>query len=117
MTTGELTARWIAQRESFKSSRALVDGARLVDLFLNDVAQLAHADKITTLSLEDAAVRSGYSVEHLGRLVRLGTIANAGRKGAPRIRVEDLPAKKLASSHARSYDVDTDARTLRNGRQ
>ena len=39
----------------------------------------------TTLSLTEAARESGYSADHLGRLVRDGKIPNAGRPGAPRI--------------------------------
>jgi hypothetical protein len=45
------------------------------------------------LTLTEAAHRSGYSREHLGRLVATGTIPNAGRPNAPRIRVADLPRK------------------------
>ena len=47
----------------------------------------------TTLTLTDAARESGYSREHLGRLVRDGKIPNAGRPGAPRIARRHLPRK------------------------
>jgi hypothetical protein len=47
----------------------------------------------TLLTLEQAAAESGYSAEHLGRLVREGKVRNAGRKGAPRIARQDLPRK------------------------
>ena len=47
----------------------------------------------TTLSLVEAARESGYSADHLGRLVRDGRIPNAGRPGAPRIARRDLPRK------------------------
>ena len=47
----------------------------------------------TTLSLTDAARESGYSADHLGRLVRDGKIPNAGRPGAPRIARRHLPRK------------------------
>ena len=36
---------------------------------------------------------SGYSEDHLGRLVRAGTLRNYGRKGAPRVRRGDLPRR------------------------
>lgn len=45
------------------------------------------------LTLNEAAEESGYSAEHLGRLVRDGKIPNAGRLGAPRIACRDLPRK------------------------
>ncbi len=47
----------------------------------------------TTLSLTQAARESGYSADHLGRLVREGKIPNAGRPGAPRIARRNLPRK------------------------
>ena len=47
----------------------------------------------TTLTLAEAARESGYSADHLGRLVREGKIPNAGRPGVPRIALRDLPRK------------------------
>jgi len=45
------------------------------------------------LSLQRAAKESGYSADHLGRLVREGKIRNSGRKSRPMIRRVDLPVK------------------------
>ena len=50
----------------------------------------------TTLSLTEAARESGYTADHLGRLVRDGRIPNAGRPGAPRIARVHLPRKATA---------------------
>ena len=47
----------------------------------------------THLTLHEAADLSGYSTDHLGRLVREGKIPNAGRPKAPRIARKDLPRK------------------------
>ena len=58
-------------------------------------ATLAERDE-TTLSLVEAARESGYTRDHLGRLVRDGKIPNAGRPGAPRIARVDLPRKAPA---------------------
>lgn len=46
-------------------------------------------DELLTLSL--ASRESGFMADHLGRLIRMGKLANAGRAGAPRIRRSDLP--------------------------
>lgn len=46
-----------------------------------------------TLDLQEAAKESGYSSDHLGRLVRDGKIPNAGRRNAPKIRRGDLPRR------------------------
>ena len=51
-----------------------------------------------TLTLTDAARESGYSTDHLGRLVREGKIPNAGRPGAPRIARRHLPRKTCAAT-------------------
>jgi hypothetical protein len=60
------------------------------------------ADQLTTamlqkgdelLSLHRAAEESGYSVDHLGRLLREGKIPNSGRRAKPLIRRSDLPVK------------------------
>ena len=50
-----------------------------------------------TLTLTDAARESGYSTDHLGRLVRDGRIPNAGRPGTPRIALRHLPRKTGAA--------------------
>jgi len=49
------------------------------------------AEQGALLTLREAARLSGYSADHLSRLLRQGTIPNAGRKGSPRIRRADLP--------------------------
>lgn len=48
------------------------------------------------LTLPQAAEASGYSTDHLGRLIREGKLHNAGREHAPRIRLADLPRKATA---------------------
>ncbi len=52
----------------------------------------------TVLTLTEAAATSGYSADHLGHLVREGKIPNAGRPGAPRIALRDLPRKAPESA-------------------
>jgi hypothetical protein len=78
--------------------------------------------------LTDAANRSGYSRDHLARLVRQHRIPNSGRRGAPRVRLRDLPIRPGVTpepdAHAgddadlthRCYDPGTDARSLASRR-
>ena len=47
----------------------------------------------TPLNLQEGARESGYSPDHLGRLVKAGEIPNAGRENAPRILRKHLPRK------------------------
>jgi hypothetical protein len=118
MTPDNLVSRWTQQLEAFARVNAMVDGAKLVNDFLLDFRSLELAKEERILTLKAAAEESGYSVEHLARLIRQGRVANAGRRNAPRIRAADLPVRRsLARNLAGSYNVDTDARTLRNGRQ
>jgi hypothetical protein len=49
--------------------------------------------ELQPLTLGEAAKISGYSTDHLGRLVREGKIPNAGRPGSPRIAPGDVPVK------------------------
>lgn len=58
-----------------------------------DELEAALDSSADTVSLRDAAKLGGYSVDHLQRLVRVGSIANVGRKGKPRIRRVDVPVK------------------------
>lgn len=53
-----------------------------------------------TLNLTEAARESGYSADHLARLVKGGKIPNAGSKHRPRIRRANLPRKATAVSAA-----------------
>jgi hypothetical protein len=57
------------------------------------------------LSLRQAANESGYSPDHLGRLLRDGTIQNAGRKYSPKVRRCDLPMKRALRLEAAAASV------------
>lgn len=45
------------------------------------------------LSLAVASEESGYSLDHLGYLIKTGVVPNAGEKYSPRILRRDLPRK------------------------
>jgi len=114
-TLAALRERWIARREELRRFHALVDGAVLCDELLSELDRLTDAAENEALSLTRAAAESGYSVDHLGRLVREGKLANLGRPNAPKVRRADLPRKpsrQLASPLAGSYNPSTDARSL-----
>ena len=93
MTREAFTTRWCARRNELARLGALVDGAKLCDEVLADAEALFRSEEDDVLSLVEAAQESGYSAGHLGRLVRDGTIPNAGRSNAPKIRRADLPRK------------------------
>lgn len=84
---------------------------------LERVLQL-EAEEVLTLAV--AATESGYTTDHLSRLIREGKIPNAGRPHAPRIRRSDLSRKPsarrqgapVAASDGPRYDPVADARAL-----
>lgn len=93
MTRDELLARWQARRADWKRFGVQVEGAVLADEVLADLALLEQSEGNEILSLAAASSESGYSRDHLARLIRQGTIPNAGRPNAPRVRRRDLPRK------------------------
>jgi AraC-like DNA-binding protein len=111
-------AHWQTRRDELHRLHALVDGAQLCDALLGELDTLVRAAANEPLSLREAAAESGYSPDHLARLIRTGELPNAGRPRAPKIRRGDLPAKRrgpakrLAAPSATSYDLTTDARSL-----
>ncbi|MGH7721024.1 MAG: hypothetical protein ACREON_19525 [Gemmatimonadaceae bacterium] len=85
----EIRTRAAELRDSFGDearARALEWAAALMDRALRD-----NADE--RLTLAQAALRSGYSPDHLARLLRVGRLPNAGRRGAPRVRAADVPVR------------------------
>jgi hypothetical protein len=72
---------------------AQVNAASLVRELVASLRELRRAAHDSSMSLADAAACTGYSADHIGRLVRAGRIPNVGRKNAPRVRCRDLPSK------------------------
>lgn len=93
MTREELVRRWTDRRDDYDRLVATVSAIRIIDEFLADVSAVFATEEDAVLTLQEGARESGYSPDHLGRLVRHGAIPNAGRKRAPRIRRQDLPRK------------------------
>ena len=48
-----------------------------------------------TLTLKEAAEESGYSPDHLRRLIREGKLQNAGMQGSPRVFLKDISSKPV----------------------
>src|SRR5947209_1768830 len=89
----ELRQRWEVRRVMFAQFGATVDGAKLADEVLADLAALQQAQSAEAVTLKEAARLGGYSSDHLQRLVAEGQLENVGRKGRPRIRRADVPTR------------------------
>lgn len=83
--------RWLTRRDELRRLNALVDGATLCDELLAELDAAIRAEGAMALSLREAARASGYSADHLGRLVRSGVVHNVRRPNVPRVRLLDLP--------------------------
>jgi hypothetical protein len=68
--------------------------ARLWTLAADELAAAIDVEAEAALTLREAAKRTGYTADHLAALIKRRVIPNAGRSGAPRIRVADLPPRK-----------------------
>ena len=120
MTPEAFVRKWTSRRDEFHALGVHVDGARICHEVLADFGKVHETEANAALTLREAAARSGYSTGHLGRLVRQGKIPNAGQPRSPRVRVGDLPARPsavVAERRPRTYDADTDARSLVNRRK
>lgn len=107
----DVIERWRGRQAEFARWGAQVDGARLLGELLADLEAVEHSD--TPVSLSVAAARSGYSADHLSRLIRSGKITDHGRKHAPRVRLSECPTKpRLAVWGPKAYDPGADARFL-----
>ena len=116
----DLRERWVRRRDEFRKLRASVDGAVICEEVLTDLEVLHRHRSETALTLSQAAEISGFSKDHLARLVRQGKLTNLGRRGAPRIRLSELrrgPHVQLAKDPVTSYDPAADARTLLSRRE
>jgi hypothetical protein len=107
--------RWRSREDEWSRFRVQVDGAALAGEIVADLQRIIENDGGEGLTLRAASALSGYSTDHLSRLIREGVLPNAGRKGAPRICRADLPIKPkrvIATARNNGYDPNTDARSI-----
>jgi hypothetical protein len=112
----ELVAQW---RQKAEALRPFAEpAARAFEAAADELADAVARDDEQLLTVQEASRASGYSADHLARLLRDRTIPNAGRKGAPRIRRADLPRRAPVAKRSRSgYDPTADARELLSARR
>jgi hypothetical protein len=108
----ELPSAWRAEAERLErfapaAATAFRDAA-------TDLEDALRASAGELLTLAEASLASGYSADRLRHLVSSGAIANAGKKGAPRIRRADLPVR-AARPALSAYNPDEDARSIASG--
>jgi len=85
----DLIEAWRAQAAQYDRDGVTV-GARLLERVADELEAIAGGEIVT---LAEAAARSGYTPDHLRRLVKAGRLTNVGRRHAPRYRARELPRK------------------------
>ncbi len=92
MGLGQLVSDWRSSAKLFREHEQAAT-AVAYEKCADTLEAVLELETEATLSLREAEARSGYSANHLGRMVREGKIPNAGRPRAPRIAQKDLPRK------------------------
>ena len=105
-----LAEQWRERAATFRA-HACEPAARAYEMAAAELEAELRTGLEESLSLAEAAVESGYSRRRLRELVADGSLPNAGRKGAPRIRRADLP-RRVQAAQVDSYNPAADARNL-----
>lgn len=96
MTLNELRAKLEVQADELDRLGAIVPAGKLLRALITDLEAVAMANQDEVLSLREASAHSGYSEDHLARLVkqgRLSTLREPGSRGRYAFRKADLPQK------------------------
>ena len=88
----DLPWEWRSKAELFRDHEE-VPLAIAYEKCADALEEALYRESEAPLTISEASKLSGYSTDHLGRLVREGKIPNAGRPGAPRIAPGDLPIR------------------------
>ncbi len=114
MTRDEFVVRWRARSDELARLGALVDGVKVCGEVLNDFELVCQGEDDAELTLDEAAGESGYSRDHLRRLVREDKVRAYKRGRHLFFRRADLPKKPLKVDEPRigAYDPIADARRV-----
>lgn len=91
-TVGDLLTLWRLKADATRNM-GFEAVARAYEECSKHLRALHHRQREHPLTVEEASEDSGYSRDHLYRLVQEGTIPNVGENGQVRVRRMDLPRK------------------------
>jgi hypothetical protein len=112
MTERALIEQWRQDADRLREWGAIPQ-AEVLERAAGQLEAALHAEDEQLLTLDEAAEVSGYSTDHLGRLLRKGALANQGCKHRPRVRKGDLPGKPSSAVRGRATDSRDDYNTDR----
>ncbi len=121
MLPADLARHWRTEAEMLRR-RGAPQQAEALKSCADELEAALREHEQATLTLKEAAAESGYSEEHLRRLVGSGSLPaqrNGGKRSHIRVRRSDLPRKPLRGAQGRKngaerYNVDKDARDIAN---
>ena len=100
----DLAAEWRVEAKTLRSW-GCGDQAMILEHCADQLDAYAVTEADATLSLDEAAAASGYSVAHLRRLVARGVLDDVGSDGVTALRQQDLPLKPGRQRHPRPLGV------------
>lgn len=114
MTRETIRQKYQRKGAELQSLNALVDGAALCRDVLNDLELVWAQEDEAQLTLAEAAEESGYSADHLRRLVRDGRLPCRRIGKRLHFRSGDLPRKvrEVDAGPVLAYDPVADARQV-----
>lgn len=89
----ELAEQWRDEHAPLLRSYGDERGAQICEYHAGQLEEALHERESQPLSVAEASALSGFSQSHLYHCIEDGTLPNAGRRGAPRIRRADVPKK------------------------
>jgi len=114
VTLHELPHEWQAEAARLRGRYGLEEMAKLCEALAGELSEALRDRAEEELTLDQAVAESGYSKRRLRQLVAEGSVPNAGRKGAPRIRRADLP-RKARKTGTNGFDAAAHARDILGG--
>lgn len=115
MSIDALPNRWRARAADVREWAAAEGAAQALEKAAEELDAALRTGSGELMTLTDAATASGYSADHIGRLVRTRAIPNHGRRNAPRVRLADLPLKAGALPAAPELNQFLDTRRIALG--
>ena len=100
----DLADEWRVEAKTLRSW-GCCDQATILDHCADQLDAYAATVADATLSLDEAAAASGYSVAHLRRLIAQGVLSDVGTDGVTALLAQDLPYKARRQRHPQPLGV------------
>lgn len=96
MGRDDLVVKWERKAAEFQALAANVDAAAMCQLFVADLQALAAESRDDWILIGQAPAFSGYSKQHIRRLIQSGQLPAEGEGRARRVLLRALPRKPAA---------------------